>query len=100
MDLFTSSRLEERYAKAGYKFENILIGRELLRLIPRVREDYNMLIPEGPGVFQLQLNGVMCFLIKTLEAITFGTCNDICASPGGTKLLNEFLKKKYGTSGA
>jgi hypothetical protein len=98
MDLFTSWRLEERYAKAGYKYDNIRIGHELIRLIPQIREDYNLLEPPGIGVFQLQLNGITCFLIKTAEAITFGTYNDICSSHGGTKMLNEFLKKKYGAS--
>jgi len=88
------------YKRQGYKFDHIRIGFELLRLIPQIREDYNMLEPPGAGVFQLTVIGVTCFLIKTKESILFGTYNDICANPGGTKLLNEFLKKKYGTSGA
>lgn len=95
MDLFTYWRFEERYAKAGYK--DIRVGAELLRLVPNVREDYDML-QFKTGVFQLEVKGVTCFLIKTQGSIAFGTYNDHCATPGGAKLLDEFLKKKYKAS--
>jgi hypothetical protein len=95
MDLFEAWRMEEKYAKAGYKLTNMRIGHELVTLIPNIR-DYDML-QHGIGVFQLDINGVTCFLVKTEDKIVFGTYNDHCTTPEGSQVLSEFFKKRYGT---
>lgn len=93
MDLFTSLRLEERYAKAGYKYENMRFGIELLRLRPMIRENVDLTV-YAIGMFELTVEGVACYLIKTIDTIMFGTYNDLCATAEGERLVTTFLNQK------
>lgn len=91
MDLFELWRIEERYAKAGYRIENVQIGIELNQLVPYINQFDYLKTPNG--VYQLEVKGVTAFLVKTESAIRVGTYNDHVCS-GGKKIIDEFIKRK------
>lgn len=92
VDLYTYWRVEERYAKAGYRLENIEIGIQLEQLFPQIHR-YDLLETKN-GVYMLEFEGVTAFLVKTQDMIRIGTYQDHIDC-GGKEVIHEFLRRRY-----
>ncbi len=93
VDLYVYWRLEEQFAKAGYKMQNLRTGWELQSLSKKAAI-YSEFIDLENGVFEVSIEGVTAYLVKTDDAMNLGTYNDHAAA-GGKKVINEFLRRRY-----